>query len=445
MPLFGLYYWLGPSIGAPDYPKDWPSPRLWVGSIGGCPDLSGSYDGVSDTVPRLLLGGPAWIQGGRGWYEHKATITQADDGNTLYITYALNERGLPEHRLHAMTYNRGWPSGGRIELKRDVAFRCGGRWLKVVSDERTFVSRDRDGNLIIGATRPVDERWSLGNLTFGSEFVDRTKWYRWTKRPAGADALLNNAYSFEINRFPWLNNRDTEVVVQLGNYQGTAQCVRVWNPDMRGSADASANARIASGHIYQSEECPSPWLRLPNLASENFTLLTKGVRYRVAYHPAGQPGAAVTSIDIARPLNLPLMPDQDEARRKRLQANTTPEQLANARENERLRRLKDQQNALARQATVSSKPSRPMADLEVIRERIASLVQNQDVTVDKVSSVDGRLRVAGHAERNADVSALLRAIDSSADDSNVELLSLVASRGRVDFELAFSPGRLSDR
>lgn len=439
-----LWYWLGPKFGAPQYPSTWPAPKLMLGSRGGCPDLSGSYDGVDDVVPRLLQGGPAWVQGGRGWFEHLATITQAEDGSTLSIHFALSEIGLPQHREHEMLYNQAWPTGRSLELKRDTQFQCRGRWLYVGGDFDRYVSKDRDGNLIVGENTTVSGRSSFYGLTWGPETVAKTRWYRWLRRPKGADALLKSVASFEINRFDWTNNNGSEVVVKLSNYMGENQCVRVWDPNAPNPDDASANATIAAGAIDDSQQCPAPWRVLGYPGSTNFSLLVKR-SYRVAHYPVSTPNVTPTVVEIHRPMDVRLMPDPDAVRRQRALAKMTPEQRAAAATQERERQAARASEALARERAETlqrEKESRKMASNEQIQQRLQALFSAGKIS--RVEIATDRITIVGEAPANADVANLMRAISAADPAAEVELLSIEGDRQGVRFALAIQPGTLTD-
>jgi|GEM_PF-1508218 len=441
----GLIYWLAPKVGTPSYPEDWAAPQLFLGSLGGCPDITGTYDNVSEVVPQLLQGRPAWERGVKGWYEHKATVSQAADGSTLTLQFALNERGLPKHRDQVMTFNQAWPTGGTLELKRGVNYRCSGRFIRVEGGNDTFVSKDRDGHLIVGNTFRVSGKWSFYNLSGGPEFVNKTNWYRWKKRPSGSDAFLQREYSFEVNRFPWLNNNDTEVVVKTSNYEGENLCVRVWDLNAARPDDVSANAELATGYIDSSGKCPAPWRFLWFPGSESFTLKVAGANYRIARYPVANPGATPTVIDVGRPTEIALMPDQDEVMRLRRLAETTPEQRAMFAKNERLRieqRARETAELAAFKRKQAELASRKTAKAGVIQARLTEIL-NKRGSASSVRIEDGKITVVGDALSNADVSTMLRAI--AADPaSSVELVSLTGGRDGVQFEILFKPSRLSD-
>jgi hypothetical protein len=441
--LIGItWYWLGPKFGVEDYPSAWPAPKLFLGDRGGCPDLSGTYDDVDDVVPRLLQGGPAWVQGGRGWFEHKATLTQPKDGSTLTIHMALNEKGLPEHREHELLYNQGWPSGGTLTLKRGTEFECRGRWLYVGSDR--YISKDRAGNLIIAHDTTMDGRSSFYGLTWGSESVPVTRWYRWPRRLPGNDLLLKSAYSFEINRYDWTNNNGTEVVVKLSNYMGERQCVRVWDPSAPNPRDKSANATIAAGVVDDSGLCPAPWRILGYPGSTNFSLEVKK-SYQVAHYPASTPTAAPTVTEIYRPLEVALMPDQDEVRRQRRLAETTPEQRAAAAAQERERKAARAREAAERERLerIEQQKNVPkMASREEIQQRLQALLTAGKIT--KVTLAPGHITISGEAPNNVDVANFLRTIDRTDPAAKPELLVIEGDRTVARFELTIQASALTD-
>ncbi len=437
-------YWVLPGFGVSDYPKGWSPPRLMAGNKGGCPDLSGSYDDVDDVVPRLLQGGPAWVQGGRSWFEHKAVVTQAPDGSWLEMQFALNERGLPKHREHVMTYNQGWPHGDRLVLKRDVDYRCEGRWLRPTKRPDVLVGKNRAGEMIIGEARQVSGQFSYGNISFGPESVARTFWIRWLYRPASAEARMQAASSFEVNRYRWSNKNGSEIVVKIANYMGEDLCVRIWDVGAARADDKSANAPSLTGTIDDGEGCPAAWLRMPNLGNDNFGLRIPNVLYRIAWRRLADPDAAPTIIDVPRPADLALMPDQDEERRKRAIAGMTPQQLADARARERQReqeRARERAEQEQRARALASAPR--FASEASIRERIQSL-DFLGARIVRVTLADGRARISGSAKSNAEVSKLMRAIDERDSGAAVELASIRQDAGRMHFEILIKPCSLTE-
>jgi hypothetical protein len=440
-----IFYWIGPGFGAPDYPTAWPAPKLFPGSKGDCPDLTGSYDDVDDVVPRLLQGGPSWEQGGRPWFEHSVVVTQADDGSWLTLKFALNERGLPKHREHVMTYNQGWPHGTTLTLERDKHYACSGRWLKAVNNPDLFVSKDRAGNVIIGETRDVDSGLHYGNLEIGPQTVEKTRWRRWTARPASADAALQAVYSLEVNRFPWLNRGGHEVVVKVGNYLGEDICLRVWEVHAARADDQSANADVLAGTASDAAGCAPPWLHLSPLDSINFGLRIPDVAYRIAWRPQSTPDAVAKTMEVPRPDELPLMPDEDEARRKRATAGRTPEQIAQARANE-LQRAQERARELAeqerreREKALAAAPQ--FASEDVIRQRLLAL-GNGDAVISEVIVKDNRVQLNGNAASNAAVSQLMRSMVVADENVMPDLLSIRQQDRRIYFEIMIRPGILT--
>jgi hypothetical protein len=438
-------YWKLPDFGAPDYPSKWAAPKLFTGSKGGCPDLTGIYDGVNEEVPRLLQGSPAWVRGIRPWFEHKAAVTQAEDGSWLEIQFALNERGLPEHRAHVMTYNEGWPHGGKLVLKRDKDYRCSGRWLRSLNNDAVVVSRNRDGDLIVGETRQVSGEFRYGTISFGPESVDKTIWRRWSVRPAAADAQMQAVYSFEVNRFPWLNKDGTEVVVKVGNYLGEDICLRVWEANALHAEDKSANADLVTGSIYDSAGCPPAWLRMRALGNDNFGLRVPDVPYRIAWRPTADPDAAPRIMEVPYPTDLPAMPDQDDARRKRAKGGVQPEAPVLDRAIERQREL-DQARALGelrRQQRAAEAAVPRFASKSTIRHRVQWL-QLQGVDIKEAIIADQRVRILGDADSNAAVSKLMRAIEEADEKAEPKLISTRQLDGRMQFEIMLQPCPLTE-
>lgn len=440
-----LFWWMGPDHDAPDYPEAWSAVQLFPGRKGACPDLTGSYDDVDDVVPRLLQGGPAWVQGRRGWFEHSATVTQVDDGSSLEMRFSLNERGLPKHRDHVMTYNKDWPRGTTLTLKLGEHYSCSGRWLRPLGKPAVFVSRNRAGDFIVGESREVTGKFVYGNLSIGPEKIDKTTWRRWTARPASADAALQAVYSLEVNRFPWLNKGGHEVVVKVGNYLGEEICVRVWEVTAERADDKSANASVLAGLASDHASCPASWLRLPHLGSIHFGLRIPDVPYRIAWRFQSKPDAATQTMEVPRPDMLPLMPDQDEARRKRAAADRTPDQLEQARARE-LQRAQERARELAeqerrqREKALAAAPQ--FASADVIQQRLQDL-GNGDVVITEVIVQADRVQLNGNAASNVSLSQWMRSMVVADENVMPDLLSIRQQDRRMHFEIMIKWGKLT--
>lgn len=419
-----LIYRYGSTIGVPDYPSDWPRPRLLMAGKGDCPDLSGRFDGVDDVVPRILQGQPAWIQGNRGWFEHQVQVTQADDGSWLEFRFALNERGLPAHRQHVMNYNQDWPHGSVLRLTQGAHYRCSGRWLYASAGHEPFMSKDRAGNLIIGETSQVSGKTSFFNLSFGPESVDKTRWYRWSARPAQADAKLASLYSLEVNRYPWTNRNGAEVVVKVGNYLGKDLCVRLWDQRALQSDPLGGNAPVADGRLDASGACPSHWRRLDYPGSVNYFLQVRQAAYRLAWFAVGAAASSASTRDLPDPAALPLMPDPNAARRTRARQSAPATPAATA-------------------PVLATTPADDLsfAPLEVLKTRLqASLGSGGSISE---LTIDGAaLRVSGVAQDSPQLSQWLRRLHDSGGGIP-DLLSIKSQGQQVEFVLSIPAGKLT--
>lgn len=78
-----------------DYPGDWPRvASSWLSRKGGCPDLSGTFDGENGDLLYLLGRDPDFEKSTLFQPEHRVKLEMAADGKTLDISTRFNERGL---------------------------------------------------------------------------------------------------------------------------------------------------------------------------------------------------------------------------------------------------------------------------------------------------------------------------------------------------------------
>jgi hypothetical protein len=321
-------------FNAEDYPDDWPSPSVLPGWRGGCPNIAGEYDGVDQSIPRMLAGKEVWESGVRAWFEHKAAIVQAKDGSSLSITFALNERGLTRHREHVLKHGQAWPNGhfAPLELNSRNHYDCSMRWLTLDSRAgyrhgeagpgRVRLSVDRKGNLIVGYTK--QERKGFGDL-FGQSIgpnwtSDTTRWVRWTRRDPAADVALKAAQSFSITRMKhYAAAHGSRQLITLGNFTGEDVCARLWDQAGRDPDDPKSGIRNAGGVIgeqkrakdgslYVDLPCPDGWEWLRATEFRNyFVEIDEGVvrDYRVAHRPLAKPDAPPTVREVGEIAALP--------------------------------------------------------------------------------------------------------------------------------------------
>lgn len=320
-------------FNAEEYPDDWPSPAIFAGWRGGCPNLAGEYDGVDHRIPRMLKQQPEWERGIRPWFEHKAKVEQSSNGSTLRITFALNERGLPKHRDHVLQHGSAWPSGHSetLELNRKDHYDCSMRWLTLDTahdadtgeskNGRVRLSVDRQGNLVLGYTK---QEWTSFGVFFGQSIgptwkTDKTRWVRWTKRPKEADAALAAVQSLSVTRLKRHAVHGPQQLIALGNFTGGDVCARLWDqagpdPDapragIRNSAGfIGMRKRMPGGSIVTEQPCPEGWEVLRATQVQNyFVYVTEGAArdYRVAWRPLAEPDAEPARLTLGDVTALP--------------------------------------------------------------------------------------------------------------------------------------------
>lgn len=309
----------------PDYPADWPGPSSsFFSRKGGCPDLSGAYDGVKSELSWLLGDSPDFLSNTprTAWFEHRAILTLSDDGDSLHVDLALNERGLPDFRTHMLRYNLGAEAlrhtGRSFTLEKGRDYDCAGGWLynkhfpqserKHGWQQKTLqVGKDKSGGLIAGATINQDQSIGWGDspgIKVGT--ADETRWYRWPARPPGADAELVRQQSFELRRYWWVNH-GTRVATRMINYYQQPVCVRV-TATYPGSKTV---ARYHPGKVRgkQFDACPPDWGQLGFGVTWNMEMSLPdagGPQYRVEWQLPDQTQPRVIEVKDVR--ELPMMP-----------------------------------------------------------------------------------------------------------------------------------------
>ncbi len=325
--IFGVIGFIGTrQYNADEYPDAWPKPALIPGSFMGCPNFSGEYDNANDSIPRLLTHQPIWEKGMRGWFEHKAIVTQAPDDSWIKISFELNERGLVEHREHVMKYGRGWPSGHfhPVTLKKGDHYDCGMRWFELdvlpdvdlteTGNGKVRMSLDRHGNLIAAY---VKKEWTSFGIFFGQSIGpswqhDKTRWVRWTKRPKGADEALKALQTLEVVRQKHFRAYGAKRLIGIGNFMGRDMCVRVWdnaapNPDAPEASIRNSEGiigerkRLPDGSLVLDLPCPEGWEWFKPTQLTNYFLRTiepMTAQYKMAWFPLKEPGAKPTERDL---------------------------------------------------------------------------------------------------------------------------------------------------
>ncbi len=310
------------ACGDADYPEAWPEPAAsQLSRKGDCPDVTGAYDRVGSELFRLLGQAPGSEYAQPFWFEHRAIVTQAEDGSSLTISVSLNEQGLPAFREHVLKYNGQNPRekrGGSLTLHEGDDYRCSGGWLfsrhfpqaeRELGSKRVSlqVSRDRGGSLIAGATTSVPQSigWG-GSATFTLGHQDQTQWYRWPRRDPGQDSRLDDAQTLELHRYSWTNDGG-RIPVRISSFVLEPVCLRLVED---GVAYAMSGAS-GDGTTLPSVPCPDGWGQLASgdLILREFTGPGETPRRsRVDWFPRSGSSSAARSIDIPDASRLPMMP-----------------------------------------------------------------------------------------------------------------------------------------
>jgi len=316
-----------------DYPSDWPrvASSLLSGK-GGCPDLSGDFDGVDGSLLYLLGRDPDFEKSIRFQPEHRATLTMAADGKTLEIATGVNERGLAVFRERMLTYNQEYVHVDQVvRLKRGNDYDCAGGWLHSLHFPQAQaqhgmrrmelrVARDADDGLIAGARLRIDQSVGWGDSRGIPLWArNETRWYRWPSRPREADAALAAAQSVTLHRYGWINH-GRSVPTRFTSFYVEPICLRYeqygrfsapHGPEMRRGRDAIGPP---------PPECPKGWgkfdlgevfrtgMDLPNDTPQ---------RYRFVWFVLSEGEQAQREIVVTNPMTLPLMPGEKERSSKR--------------------------------------------------------------------------------------------------------------------------------
>jgi hypothetical protein len=314
--------------GEPNYPDAWPRPASsFSPRKGACPDLTGAYDEVRSELSWLLGPDPDFEKSQPFWFEHRAIVTQAEDGSWLKFSLSLNENGLPAFREHLLKYNNqgsGEKRGKDLLLKEGRDYSCSGGWLysrhfpqstRVHAWMRKSlqVARDREGSLIAGAT--ISKSQSIGwgdspRIALGN--WDDTRWYRWPRRDPRRDSLLHDAQSVDLHRFPWINN-GSRIPVRISNFFLEPVCVRLVEDGRAYPIRGSELVRTRGDDSPPPIPCPEGWGKL---GSGGLILRELDIpneihgRYRIDWFPLSEAPTKARSIDIPDVRRLPTMPER---------------------------------------------------------------------------------------------------------------------------------------
>lgn len=317
--------------GEPDYPDDWPAPDtgLLVEMKGDCPDLTGRYDRIGSELSWLLSANPDFEKSSPHWFEHTATLTQADDGRWLRIAFKLNEIGLPAYRDQLLEHNNE-SNGGSADLdlwlEAGKHFVCERGWLygtRFAQGERVHtwqrkslrLGKDEAGGLIAGATINKDVYFSVwaGSQGFYLGRWDDTRWYRWPARDPSADAVLRDLQSVTLHRYAWINH-GRSIPVRFTSFYVEPICVRFFDGGFPVKVMGPMIRRGRDDPRPEEQACPEGWgrfdvgevfrreLHLPEIVQKT---------HRIEWLPMSEPDGEVHVIEIDDVRKLPLMPEAD--------------------------------------------------------------------------------------------------------------------------------------
>lgn len=330
-----LSVWLLAACDAPDYPRDWPAPvagSFGAGMKGDCPDLTGTYDGVGSELSWLLGSNPDVEKPRPVWQEHRAVVTQADDGSWVRIDFTLNERGLPVYRDRLLGYNldsNGYDADRGLWLTAGKEYTCRNGWLyslryaqgervKTWQRQSLQLGRNKAGELIAGATISKGLYLSVWAEAQGAHLgnYDDTTWYRWPVRSPAADAQLAAAQSVTLHRYPWVNH-GRSIPVRFSSFYVEPLCVRFFYGGYPVKVHGPQVRRSRDDPRPPEQDCPAGWGRfdigetfrkdlfLPEIVQE-----TSRLEWYVM-HAADKTPQVIEIRDVRE---LPLMPE--DARRR---------------------------------------------------------------------------------------------------------------------------------
>lgn len=316
---------------APDYPADWPRPvsgGMLASKKGDCPDLTGAYDGVNADLDWLLGSNPDVEKSVPHWFEHRAIITQAEDGSWLKIGLTLNEKGLPAYRDHLLLYNNesnGFMAHKDLWLTAGKEYTCRNGWLyseRFAQPERVHtwqrkslqLGKDSSGALIAGATINKEIYLSVWAESQGTRIgaADDTRWYRWPARPAQADALLEQVQSVTVHRYKWINH-GRRIPVRFTSFYVEPICVRLFYGDHPVKVHGPLVRRGRDDPRPEEQDCTDGWGRfdigevfrkevyLPDIVQEDI---------RIEWYRMNAADKTPQVIRIGDVRELPLMPEQ---------------------------------------------------------------------------------------------------------------------------------------
>lgn len=317
---------------APDYPAGWSKPAsvFWPGNKKGeCPDLTGAYDGVHSELTVLLGANPDFEKPWPAWQEHRANITQADDGSWLKVKLTLNERGLAEYRERSLKYNNesnGSMANRDLWLSAGKDYVCRNGWLYssgFAQGERVHtwqrkslqLGKDKSGGLIAGATINKDlyiSVWAEAQGFYAGSWDD-TRWYRWPARDPAADKVLEQAQSVTVHRYNWINHGRT-IPMRFSSFYVEPICVRFFYGGYPVKVHGPLVRRGRDDPRPEEQDCTDGWGRfdvgevfrkelfLPEIVQETS---------RIEWYVMNAADKTPHIIEISDVRELPLMPEQD--------------------------------------------------------------------------------------------------------------------------------------
>lgn len=296
------------------YPDDWPG-RAWglFSRKGGCPDLTGEYDGADEYLLSKLHG---WTENQNltNYVDHKVTVTQADDGTWITFDFAVSEKGLDA--LEAREGGVAMPPYSSLAWTRGRQYRCQNGGLIANASDTEF-ARDRSGGLIAHWARYEKGSVRIGNTSVSTGTGVHNGWRRWTARDTTRNAALEKRGHFKLGQSRWQKDDDTARASLTSFFPGPL-CIRYVRRDASGvTTKTFLNSREAAPARPEPWDCPMGWggMDAGNMFGMEMRYPERtGDLYRIEWFRLGDTPEQAKSIEIRDVRGLPMSGEQEPLR-----------------------------------------------------------------------------------------------------------------------------------